>query len=92
MLPLLNYKGKKLFYVADLIPTVGHIPIPYIMGYDTRPLLTLKEKSSFLHHAFLEEALLLLEHDPHHELVSLRQTEKGIRMDANFSFDSYFNS
>jgi hypothetical protein len=62
------------------------------MGYDTRPLLTLEEKSSFLQHAYLEEALLLLEHDPYHELVSLRQTEKGIRMDANFSFDSYFNS
>jgi hypothetical protein len=55
-------------------------------------LLTLEEKSSFLQHAYLEEALLLLEHDPHHELVSLKQTEKGIRMDANFSFDSYFNS
>jgi glyoxylase-like metal-dependent hydrolase (beta-lactamase superfamily II) len=92
MLPLLNYKGKKLFYVADLIPTVGHIPIPYVMGYDSRPLLTLEEKYSFLQHAYLVEALLLLEHDPHHELVSLKQTEKGIRMDANFSFDSYFNS
>ena len=92
MLPLLNYKGKKLFYVADLIPTVGHIPIPYVMWYDTRRLLTLADNSSFLQHAYLEAALLLLVHAPHHELVSLIQTEKGIRIDANFSFDSYFNS
>lgn len=92
MLPLLNYKGKKLFYAADLIPTVGHIPIPYIMGYDTRPLLTLEEKKGFLERALFEDALLFLEHDPKHQLVSLKQTEKGIRMNTHFNFDSYFTN
>jgi glyoxylase-like metal-dependent hydrolase (beta-lactamase superfamily II) len=92
MLPLLNYKGKKIFYAADLIPTVGHLPIPYIMGYDTRPLLTLKEKETFLDLALAEDAFLFLEHDPRHQLVSLKETQKGVRMHAHFGFDSYFNS
>ncbi len=92
MLPIINYKKKKVIYAADLIPTAGHIPIPYIMGYDTRPLLTLKEKKAFLDYALLEDALLVLEHDPHHQLISLKQTEKGVRADADFNFDSYFNS
>lgn len=92
MLPIINYKKKKVIYAADLIPTAGHIPIPYIMGYDTRPLLTLKEKKAFLDYALLEDALLVLEHDPHNQLISLKQTERGVRADADFNFDSYFNS
>ena len=92
MLPLIEYKGKKVFYAADLIPTVGHIPIPYIMGYDTRPLLSLDEKTLFLEKALLENAFLLLEHDPHHELISLQKTDKGIRLKEHFNFDYYFNS
>jgi|TARA_B100000795_G_scaffold66125_1_gene45208 glyoxylase-like metal-dependent hydrolase (beta-lactamase superfamily II) len=92
MLPLIEYKGEKVFYAADLIPTVGHIPIPYIMGYDTRPLLSLDEKTLFLEKALLENAFLLLEHDPHHELISLQKTDKGIRLKEHFNFDYYFNS
>ena len=92
MLPLIEYEGKKVFYVADLIPTVGHIPIPYIMGYDTRPLLSLDEKALFLEKAVLENAFLFLEHDPHHELISLQKTDKGIRLKEHFNFDYYFNS
>ena len=92
MLPLIEYKGAKVFYAADLIPTVGHIPIPYIMGYDTRPLLSLDEKTLFLEKALLENAFLLLEHDPHHELISLQKTDKGIRLKEHFNFDYYFNS
>ena len=92
MLPLIKYKGEKVFYAADLIPTVGHIPIPYIMGYDTRPLLSLDEKTLFLEKALLENAFLLLEHDPHHELISLQKTDKGIRLKEHFNFDYYFNS
>ncbi|MDA9668418.1 MBL fold metallo-hydrolase [Flavobacteriaceae bacterium] len=92
MLPLIEYEGKKVFYVADLIPTVGHIPIPYIMGYDTRPLLSLDEKTLFLEKALLENAFLFLEHDPHHELISLQKTDKGIRLKEHFNFDYYFNS
>ena len=90
MLPLLNYKGHKILYAADLIPTVGHLPIPYIMGYDTRPLLSLQEKESILNHAYYEEVLLFLQHDPYHELISLQNTEKGIRMANYFKFKAYF--
>jgi len=90
MLPLFNYKGSKVVYAVDLIPSVGHLPVPYVMGYDTRPLQTLKEKALFLEQAVANNYLLLLEHDPHHELISLKQTEKGIRLDQNFTFTRYF--
>lgn len=91
MLPLIEYQGGKILYAADLVPTVGHIPIPYIMGYDTRPLLTLKEKEQILRNSFEKEVLLFLQHDPHHQLISLQNTEKGIRMENHFKFKSYFS-
>tara|TARA_S200000501_G_scaffold169890_1_gene160051 strand:- start:35 stop:895 length:861 start_codon:yes stop_codon:yes gene_type:complete len=91
MLPIFSYKSHRVIYAADLIPTVGHLPIPYIMGYDTRPLLTLDEKSDFLIDASQKKTLLFLEHDPYHELISLKQTEKGVRMDESFTLDSYFS-
>jgi len=84
MIPKVNFKGKELIYCADLIPTAGHIPVPYIMGYDVRPLLTMKEKSLFLEDAFEKDCLLFMEHDPNNEIVSLKKTEKGIRFDKSF--------
>lgn len=90
MLPLLDYKGHSILYAADLIPTVGHLPIPYVMGYDTRPLLSLQEKELILKQLFEKEALIFLQHDPHHELISLQNTEKGVRMRNHFNFKSYF--
>ena len=69
MLPIFEYKGQNLIYAADLIPTVGHLPVAYIMGYDTRPLITLAEKTTFLNDAFKKNTLLLLEHDPYHCLL-----------------------
>jgi glyoxylase-like metal-dependent hydrolase (beta-lactamase superfamily II) len=84
MIPKVNLKGKDLIYCADLIPTAGHIPVPYIMGYDVRPLLTMKEKSIFLEDAFEKDCLLFMEHDPNNEIVSLKKTEKGIRFDKSF--------
>ena len=84
MIPKVAFKGKNLIYAADLIPTAGHIPIPYIMGYDVRPLLTMKEKSSFLEDAFENDCLLFMEHDPKNEVVSLKKTEKGIRFGESF--------
>ena len=84
MIPKVNFKGKELIYCADLIPTAGHIPVPYIMGYDVRPLLTMKEKSIFLEDAFEKDCLLFMEHDPNNEIVSLKKTEKGIRFDKSF--------
>ncbi len=91
MLPIFNYKDHRIIYTADLIPTAGHLPIPYIMGYDTRPLLTLVEKNSFLIDALQKKTLLFLEHDPYNELISLKQTEKGVRMDESFNLDYYFS-
>jgi len=91
MLPIIDYRGSRLVFCADLIPTVGHLPIPYVMGYDTRPLLTLDEKSAFLKEAEENDVLLFLEHDPNHEIISLKKTEKGVRMKDSYRLDSYFS-
>ena len=88
MIPHIPYKGKTLVFMADLLPTVGHIPLPYIMGYDTRPLLTLEEKALFLKEAVEQEYVLFLEHDAHHECCTLKNTEKGVRLKESFSFES----
>jgi len=80
ILPIIEYKGTKVIYLADLIPSSGHIPIPYVMAYDVRPLETMKEKKQILEKAFQENWLLFFEHDPKIELCNLQKTEKGIRM------------
>ena len=87
MIPKIKHKGREIVYAADLIPTAGHIPVPYIMGYDVRPLITMVEKTDFLNEAYENEYLLFMEHDPHHQLVSLKKTEKGIRFDKSFSIN-----
>ncbi len=92
MLPFVQYKGKTLVFAADLIPTVGHIPLPYVMGFDTRPLLTLSEKSDFLDKAAAENYLLFFEHDAHNEICNLQTTEKGVRLDKTFTFNELFNA
>ena len=79
MLPKLNYKGRTVVFMADLMPSTGHLPIPYVMAYDTRPLITLEEKSKFLKTALEKDYLLFFEHDPVNECCSLQQTDKGIR-------------
>lgn len=91
MLPHVNYKGKTLVFVADLIPTVGHIPIPYVMGYDTRPLLTMTEKAQFLEEAVDNGYYLFFEHDAHNEICNLQRTEKGVRVKEIFKFNEVFN-
>lgn len=90
MLPLLEYKNEKILYAADLIPTLGHLPVPYITGYDTRPLVSLQEKELILKQIFEQNTLIFLQHDPYHELISLKNTEKGIRMENHFEFKPYF--
>ena len=90
MLPLIKYKGRTLVFAADLIPTVGHLPIPYVMGYDTRPLITMEEKNRFLSLACEKDFLLYLEHDPNHELISLKQTHKGVRLGEKHTLENYF--
>ena len=90
MLPKINYQGKTLVYMADLLPTVGHIPLPYVMGYDTRPLLTLDEKEKFLNEAADNNYYLFLEHDAHHEIITVEKTEKGVRLKEIFTFEEIF--
>jgi glyoxylase-like metal-dependent hydrolase (beta-lactamase superfamily II) len=79
MLPQINYKDKTIVYMADLLPSVAHIPLAYVMGYDTRPLETLKEKKSFLTEAQQKDYVLFFEHDAVNECCTLQLTEKGIR-------------
>lgn len=87
MLPKLQYKGRTLVFMADLLPSVGHFPLPYVMGYDTRPLLTLQEKQAFLEEAVRENYLLFFEHDASHECCTVKMTEKGVRVDQTFRLD-----
>jgi glyoxylase-like metal-dependent hydrolase (beta-lactamase superfamily II) len=84
MIPKINYKGRTICYMADLLPSVGHIPLPYIMGYDTRPLLTLEEKQKFLQEAADLQYVLFLEHDPVNECCTVKHTDKGVRLDSVF--------
>ena len=88
MLPQINdYKGKTLVYVADLMPSVGHIPIPYVMAYDMFPLTTLQEKKAFLQEALQNNFILFFEHDHLNECCTLSMTEKGIRAKETFKLE-----
>jgi glyoxylase-like metal-dependent hydrolase (beta-lactamase superfamily II) len=80
MLPQINYKGKTIVYMADLLPSAAHIPLPYIMGYDMFPLTTLLEKKSFLQEAADKDYILFFEHDPINECCTVMHTEKGVRV------------
>ncbi len=91
MIPHLNYKGKTLVFTADLLPTAGHIPLPFVMGYDTRPLQTLSEKEKFLNLAADRGYYLWLEHDAHNPIITVKHTEKGVRLDQVFSLDQFLN-
>lgn len=81
MVPKIKFKNCTICYMADLIPSSGHIPLPYVMGYDTRPLLTLEEKEKFLNEAAHSQYILFFEHDPVHECATVKHTEKGVRLD-----------
>lgn len=85
MIPHIQYKGKTIVFCADLLPTAGHIPIPYVMGYDTRPLLTMDEKTKFMNAAADNNYYLFLEHDAHNEIITVKHTEKGVRLAEVFS-------
>ena len=90
MIPMINYKGKTICFMADLLPTAGHLPIPFVMGYDTRPLLTLDEKELFLNLAADNNYHLFLEHDAHNEIITVKQTEKGVRLNEVYSCKAIF--
>jgi len=87
MVPQISYKSKKVVFMADLLPSAGHIPIPYIMAYDMQPLLSLQEKKLFLKEAVENDYILFFEHDPVHECCTLQQTERGIRPKEFFKLE-----
>jgi glyoxylase-like metal-dependent hydrolase (beta-lactamase superfamily II) len=91
MIPMLNYKGKTICFMADLLPTAGHLPLPFVMGYDTRPLLTLDEKELFLNMAADQNFYLFLEHDAHNEIITVKHTDKGVRLNEKFTCKTIFN-
>lgn len=91
MIPMIHYHDYTVCFMADLLPTVGHIPLPYVMGYDTRPLLTLQEKEEFLLKAAKNKYILFFEHDPINECCTVKETEKGVRIDRAFSLSEIIN-
>ena len=84
MLPVIRYNNKTIVYMADLLPSIGHIPLPYVMAYDMFPLTTMNEKKSFLEEAVTNEYILFFEHDPKIECCTLQRTEKGVRQKDTF--------
>ena len=87
MLPQIKYKNKTVVFTADLLPSAGHIPLPYVMGYDMFPMTTLNEKKSFLKEALENDYILFFEHDPKHECCNLQQTDRGIRSKDYFKLE-----
>ncbi|MGJ8665324.1 MAG: MBL fold metallo-hydrolase [Patiriisocius sp.] len=91
MLPVLKYDDKNIVFMADLLPTAGHLPLPFVMGYDTRPLLTMPEKEKFLNVAADQNYYLFLEHDAHNQIITVKHTEKGVRINEVFTCADLFN-
>ena len=87
MIPHIQYQDKTIVFCADLLATAGHIPIPYVMGYDTRPLLTMPEKTTFMNAAAENNYYLFLQHDAHNEIITVEKTERGVRLKDAFSAD-----
>ncbi|WP_316636144.1 MBL fold metallo-hydrolase [uncultured Flavobacterium sp.] len=85
MIPHIKYQDKTIVFCADLLATAGHIPLPYVMGYDTRPLLTMPEKAKFLNAAADHNYYLFLEHDAHNQIITVEHTEKGVRLKEVFT-------
>jgi glyoxylase-like metal-dependent hydrolase (beta-lactamase superfamily II) len=88
VIPFIRYKDKTIVYMADLLPSAAHIPLPWVMSYDTRPLITLKEKEAFMTEAAENGYVLFLEHDLYHECCTVEATEKGIRLKGTFALDT----
>lgn len=92
MLPIINFNGKTIIFVADLLPSAAHTPLPYIMGYDMFPMKTLEEKKRFLNSAVENNYILFFEHDPAIECCTVAQTEKGIRVKETFTLNEVLSS
>ena len=91
MIPLIHYQGNTIAFMADLLPTAGHVPLAFVMGYDTRPLITLDEKEGFLKTAADNNYYLFLEHDAHNEIITVQHTEKGVRLKDVYTTEEIFN-
>lgn len=92
MVPKIQFQDKTICFMADLLPTAGHLPLPYVMGYDTRPLLTLPEKEKFLREAAQNKYYLWLEHDAHNPIITVEETEKGVRLKEVFQTKDIINA
>ncbi len=89
MIPYVRYKNRKIVFGADLFPSAAHIPMPYIMGYDTQPLITLKDKERFFEEAVRENQIIFFEHDLYHECCTLKETKKGVRVENTFTLEEF---
>jgi glyoxylase-like metal-dependent hydrolase (beta-lactamase superfamily II) len=88
-IPFINYNGRTIVYMADLLPSTGHIPLPYVMSYDTQPLLTLTEKEEFMKDAADKNYVLFFEHDYYSECCTVKHTPRGVRLDKTFSLEAF---
>lgn len=86
-IPFINYKNKTLVFCSDVLPTKAHVPLPWVMSYDTRPLITLDEKEALLKEAAANKYILFMEHDAYNECFVLEETEKGIKAGESFSLN-----
>jgi len=91
MIPHISYRGKTLVFMADLLPTAGHLPLPYIMGYDVRPLQTLEEKKRFLNRAADENFVLFMQHDANNPLITVQHTDRGVRLHESLATETFNN-
>jgi len=89
MIPYITFKDKKIVFGGDLFPSTAHIPMPWIMGYDTQPLLTLKDKKRFFDEALNENQILFFEHDLYNECCTLKHTDKGVRVNETFTLKEF---
>ena len=92
MIPYITFRDKKIVFGADLFPSTAHIPMPYIMGYDTQPLITLNDKERFFDEAIKENQILFFEHDLYNECCSLEKTEKGVKVKNTFTLDDFIKN
>ena len=90
MIPMIKYQDKTLVFMADFLPTSGHVPLPYVMGYDTRPLITINEKEQFMKEAADNNYYLFLEHDAYFDICTVINTEKGVKLDKTLQFNEVF--
>jgi glyoxylase-like metal-dependent hydrolase (beta-lactamase superfamily II) len=88
MIPHISYRGKTLVFMADLLPTAGHLPLPYIMGYDVRPLQTLEEKKRFLSRAADENFVLFMQHDANNPLITVQHTDRSVRLHESLATET----